>query len=73
MKSISIGPEFCYCPKDIPVKDILASVEDALQGIFPNDTDLNCGKVVLTARNKKRSRSVLTKREHMTLQHLKKD
>jgi len=71
MKSISISREFCYCPKDVPVKDILASVEDGLQGIFPNKTDLNGGKVVSTVRNKKRSRSVLTKKEHMTLQQLK--
>ena len=71
MKSISIGPEFYYFPKVVPVKDILASVEDGLQGIFPSETDLYGGKVVSTDRKKNRSRSVLTTTEHMTLQQFK--
>jgi len=41
---MSIGPQL--------VKDIFASVEDGLQGIFPTETDLNGGKVVSTIRNK---------------------
>jgi len=64
---------FAIALNDAPVKDTLASVEDRFHGIFPSETDLNGGKVVSTVRNKKRSRSVLTKKEHMTLQQLKKD
>jgi len=52
---MSIGPQFynfTIAPKVVPVKDIFASVEDGLQGIFPTETDLNGGKVVSTIRNK---------------------
>jgi len=72
MASVS-AQNFAIAPKDVPVKDILASVEDRLRGISPSDTDLGRGKVVSTIRSKKRSRSVLTKKEHMALQQLKKD
>jgi len=47
MKSISIGPEFCSALKDVPVKDILASV-DELRGISPSEPDLIRSKVVST-------------------------
>jgi len=30
-------------PKDVPMKDILSSVEDGLRGISPNDAVLNRG------------------------------
>jgi len=59
--------------KDVPVKDILASVEDGIQGIFPREADLIRGKVVSTIQKKKRRKSVLTKKEHMAVQQLKKD
>jgi len=38
-----------------------------------SEADLIRSKVVSNIRNKKRSRSVLTKKEHMALQQLKKD
>jgi len=53
---------FTIAPKGVPVKHILASVEDGLRGIFRSETDLNGGKGVSTVRKKKRSRSVLTKK-----------
>ena len=60
--------------KEVPIKDILASVENGLRGISPSEADLIIrGKVVSTIQNKKRSRSVLTRKEHMALQQLKKD
>jgi len=71
MKSISIGTEFCSC--SLICTSILASVEDGLRGIIPSEADLIRGKVVSTIRNNKRSRSVLTKKEHKALQRLKKD
>jgi len=40
---------------------------------FPSEADLIRSKVVSNIRNKKRSGSVLTKKEHMALQQLKKD
>jgi len=55
------------------VKDILASIQYGLRGIFPSEADLIRGKVVSNTRNNKRSRSVLTKKEHKALQQLKKD
>jgi len=73
MKSISIGPQFCYCLKDVPVKDILASVENGLQGIFPSGADLISRKVVSNMGNNERSRSVLTRKEHIALQPSKKN
>jgi len=73
MKRISIGPEFCYFPKDVPVKAFLDAVPDGLWGITPNDADLIHGKVVSCIWNNKRSRPVLTKKVHMKLQQLKKD
>jgi len=64
---------FAIAPKEVPIKDILASVEDGLQRIPPSEADLICGKVVSTRQNKKRSRFVLMKKEDMALQQLKKD
>jgi len=47
-ESLVLAQNFAIAPKDVPVKDILASVEDGLQAIFPSETDLNGGKVVST-------------------------
>jgi len=46
---------FAIAPKEVPIKDILASVEDGLRGIPPSEADLIRGKVVSTIQNKKRS------------------
>ena len=59
---LGLGFNFAIAPKEILIKDILASVEDELRGIPPSEADLIRGKVVSTIQNKKRSRSVLTKR-----------
>jgi len=64
---------FAIAPKEVPIKDILASVEEGLQGIPPSEANLIRGKVVSTIQNKKRSISALTKKEHLALQQLKKD
>ena len=70
---LGLGLNFVIAPKEVPIKDILASVEDGLRGIPASEADLIRGKAVSTIKNKKRSRSVLTKMEHMALQQLKKD
>jgi len=54
------------------MKDILASAEDESRGVFPSEADLIRGKVVSTTRSKMRSRSVLTQKERMALQQLKR-
>ena len=64
---------FAVAPKEVPIKDILASVKDGLRSISPSEADLIRAKVISTVQNKKRSRSVLTKKEHIALQQLKKD
>ena len=43
---------FATAPKEVPIKDILASVEDGLRGIPPSETDLFHGKVVSTIQKK---------------------
>jgi len=37
-----------FVSKDAPIKVIIASTEDGLQGIFPSEIDLNGGKVIST-------------------------
>jgi len=64
---------FAIAPKEVPIKVILASVEDGLRGIPPSEANFICGKVVSTIQNKIRSRSALTRKEHLALQQLKKD
>jgi len=73
VQMLGLGLNFAIVPKEVPIKDILASIEDGLRGIPPSEADLIRGKVVSTIQNKMQSRSVLTKKEHMALQQLKKD
>ena len=68
---LGLGLNVAIAPKEVPIKDILASAEDRLPGIPPSEADLIRGKVVSTIQ--KRSRSVLTKIEHLALQQLKND
>jgi len=70
---LGLGLNFAIAPKEVPTKNILPSVEDGLRGIPPSEADLIRGKVVSTIQNKKRQRSVLTKKEHLALQQLQKD
>ena len=63
---LGLGLNFAIAPEEVPTKDILASAEDRLPGILPSEADLIRGKVVSTIQ--KRSRSVLTKKEHLALQ-----
>ena len=53
--SVSVE-NFSIAPKDVPAKDILASVEDGLRGIFPSEADSVRGKVVSTIQSNKRRR-----------------
>jgi len=47
-KASASAQNFDIFSKDVPVKDILASVEDGLRGIFPSEADLIHGKMVST-------------------------
>jgi len=70
---LGLGLNFAIAPKEVTKKDILASFEDELRDIPPSEAEPIRGKVVSTIQNKKRSRSALTKKEHLALQQLKKD
>jgi len=48
---LGLGLNFATAPKEVPIKDILASVEDGLRGIPPSEADLIRGKVVSTIQN----------------------
>jgi len=40
MKASVSARNFAIAPNDVPVKDILTSIEGGLRGIFPSEADL---------------------------------
>jgi len=57
---VSVSVEtFAIVSKGVPVKNILASVEDRLRSISPSEADFIRGKLVSNIRDKKQSKSVL--------------
>jgi len=53
---------FAIASKEVPIKDILSSVEDGLRDISPSEAKLIRGKVVSTVQNKRQRRPLLTKK-----------
>jgi len=65
LKASASAQNFAIAPEDVPVRYTLAPVKDGLLGISRSKADLIRGKVVSNIPNKIRSRSALTKKEHM--------
>ena len=67
------GMNYCVTPKSLPIKEIVANVEQAIKPLPKEQADTIRAKVSLTLQNAKIPKDNLSKQERISLTKLKKD